>query len=370
MSDLPKLAPESVVVSAGRPEGPGAPLSHPPVLTSTYRHDVANRYLRNEGSDSVAALETALGALDGGSATVYASGLAAVAAVIGTLPVGSVVVAPDAAYAGTVALCLEAERLGRLVLRQVDITETAAVVAALDGAALLWLETTTNPLLGVPELPALIDAAHAVGARVAVDATFTTALNVRPLDLGADVVMHSTTKYVAGHSDLIQGVLITRDADLHEAFATARRLGGAFPGALDCFLSLRGLRTLSVRLERAQANAAELARRLAAHPAVTRVRYPGLPDDPFHERAGRLFAGYGAMISFEVAGTPEDADRVCASLRLITNATSLGGVESLIERRAIHAGDRALGVPETLLRFSVGIEHVDDLWADLEHALG
>lgn len=368
---MAELRPESIIVSAGRPEGPGAPLSQPPVLTSTYRHDDgANRYLRNEGSDSVGALEAALGALDGGTATVYASGLGAVAAVIGTLPVGSVVVAPEAAYAGTVALCLNAQKLGRLTLRQVDITDTDAVIAELDGAALLWLETTTNPLLGIPDLPVLIEAAHAAGVRVAVDATFTTALNVRPLDLGADVVMHSATKYVAGHSDLVQGVLITRDAELHEAFVTARRLGGAFPGAMDCFLALRGLRTLAVRFERAQANAAELARRLAAHPAVSRVRYSGLPDDPFHERATRLLAGYGAMISFEVAGTAADAERVCSSLCLITHATSLGGVESLIERRAMHEGDRSLGVPETLLRFSVGIEHVDDLWGDLQQALG
>ena len=367
---MPELRPESIVVSAGRPEGRGAPLSYPPVFTSTYRHvDGENRYLRNEGSDSVAALEAALGALDGGAATVYASGLAAVSAVIGTLAVGSVVVVPDAAYSGTVALCAEQQELGRLTLRRVDITDTAAVIAALDGATLLWLETMTNPLLGVPDLPVLIEAARSAGARVAVDATFTTALNVRPLDLGADAVMHSTTKYVAGHSDLVQGVLITRDTDLCEAFQAARRLGGALPGAMDCFLALRGLRTLSVRLERAEANAAELARRLAAHPRVTRVRYPGLADDPFHERATRQFAGYGAMISFEVAGAAEDADRVCRSVRLITNATSLGGVESLIERRAMHAGDRELGVPETLLRFSVGIEHVEDLWTDLAQAL-
>jgi cystathionine gamma-synthase len=181
--------------------------------------------------------------------------------------------------------------------------------------------------------------------------------------------MHSATKYLAGHSDLLMGVLVTRSPSLGAGLTLRRDLTGAVPGALESYLALRGLRTLAVRLERAQANALDLATRLGAHPSVTRVRFPGLASDPGHELATRLHHGYGAMISFEVAGSADDAERVCQSVRLISHATSLGGVESLIERRARHAIDAAHGTPPTLLRLSVGIEHVEDLWADLAQAL-
>ncbi len=193
---------------------------------------------------------------------------------------------------------------------------------------------------------------------------------LRPLEHGADVVMHSATKYLAGHSDLLMGVLVTADAEVRAQLRQRRDLTGAIPGGLETFLALRGVRTLAVRMDRAQANAGELARRLAAHPRVARVRYPGLPGDPGHERAARLHDGFGAMISFEVDGDADAADAVCGRVRVITNATSLGGVESLIERRARYAVDAANGTPEALLRFSVGIEDVEDLWADLDAALG
>jgi cystathionine gamma-synthase len=227
----------------------------------------------------------------------------------------------------------------------------------------------TNPLLGVPDLPALISAASEHGALVCVDATFSTPRNLHALDLGADIVVHSATKFLGGHSDLLMGVTVTRSDELAEAFARRRRLNGAMPGALECFLALRGLRTFGVRMERAEANAAELARRLAAHPSVTRVRYPGLADDPGHERAASFQTGFGAVVSFEVAGGAEDAERVCDGVRLITHATSLGGVESTIERRGRYEIDASYGTPPTLLRFSVGIENVDDLWRDLDRAL-
>jgi cystathionine gamma-synthase len=244
------------------------------------------------------------------------------------------------------------------------------VLDALDGAGLLWLETVTNPMLAVADLPALISAAHAAGAQVCVDATFSTPLNVRPLELGADVVMHSVTKYLSGHSDVLMGVLATSSPELARSLRERRTLTGAIPGALESFLALRGLRTLALRMERAQANALELAQRLAAHPAVARVRYPGLPSDPGYAVATRLFAGYGAMISFEVNGSADFADDVCQRVRLINHATSLGGVESLIERRGRYDVDAGFGTPATLLRFSVGIEHVEDLWDDLAQALG
>lgn len=361
---------ETQVVAAGRPHEPGAPLNAPIVLTAPYRHDPAdNGYSRDRPTETRAALEAALGELEGGTALAFASGMAAVAAVVEGRPAGTVAVVPRAAYSGAVSIFAHEAELGRMQVRPVDVADTAAVVAALDGAGLLWLETVSNPLLEVPDLPALIAAAHEAGALVCVDATFSTPLVVRPLDLGADIVMHSATKYLAGHSDLLMGVLAVRSDALLETLTTRRRLTGAIPGALESYLALRGLRTLVLRMERAQANAMELARRLAAHPRVTRVRYPGLPTDPSHQLASRLFTGYGAMLGIEVEGGADAAERVCSRVDLITHATSLGGVESLIERRARYEVDAGFGTPADLLRLSVGIEHVDDLWDDLSQAL-
>ncbi|MEO8470311.1 MAG: PLP-dependent transferase, partial [Chloroflexota bacterium] len=199
--------------------------------------------------------------------------------------------------------------------------------------------------------------------------TFATPLRQRPLELGADIVLHSATKLIGGHSDLLLGAAVCREATHATSLATYRHDHGAIPGAFDAFLALRGLRTLAVRLDRAEASAGELARRLASHPAVAIVHYPGLPGDTQHERASRMLPnGSGSMLSFEVAGTIEQTESVLARLRLITHATSLGGVESLIERRARHAGDASIVGP-TLCRLSVGIENVEDLWADLDVAL-
>jgi cystathionine gamma-synthase len=202
-----------------------------------------------------------------------------------------------------------------------------------------------------------------------VDATFATPLRQRPLDVGADIVMHSATKFIGGHSDLLLGAAVCTD-DAHTAFLVAHRHDhGAIPGAFEAFLALRGLRTLGVRLDRSEASAAELARRLASHPGVSTVHYAGLPGDAFHELASRVLpAGSGPMLSFEVAGTVEQTDAFLAGLRLVSHATSLGGVESLIERRARYAGDAGVVGP-TLCRLSVGIENVEDVWADLDGAL-
>jgi cystathionine gamma-synthase len=368
--DEPKLHPESLVVAGGRPHRPGAPLNAPIVLASAFRHDgVENRYSRHDVTDTLAAFEDVLGELEGGRALGFASGVAAMAAIVEGRPSGTVAVVPADAYSGTVSIFAAQQALGRVTVRPVDLGDTGAVIAALDGADLLWLETVTNPLMTVPDLAVLAAAAHEVGALVCVDATFSTPLVVRPLDLGADVVMHSVTKYLAGHSDLLMGALVARDPDLAQQLHDRRTMTGAIPGALETYLATRGLRTLALRMERAQANAAELATRLDAHPAVTRVRFPGLPSDPGHAVAARDFAGFGAMIAFELDGTVEDAERVCTAVRLINHGTSLGCVESLIERRARHAVDAAFGTPPTLLRLSVGIEHVEDLWADLAQAL-
>jgi cystathionine gamma-synthase len=202
-----------------------------------------------------------------------------------------------------------------------------------------------------------------------VDATLATPLAIRPLEHGADIVMHSATKGLAGHSDLIMGVLVTADGDRDRQIKQRRNLTGALPGSLECYLALRGLRTLSVRLERACANAAILADRLAEHPAVGTVHYLGRPDHPQADRIGKLLDNRGALLSFTVDSI-QRADRLCTSVRLITHATSLGGVESLVERRGSYPGEIAQGTPAELVRLSVGIEHVEDLWADLEQALG
>jgi cystathionine gamma-synthase len=366
-----QLRAESAVVASGRPpRTAGAPISAPIVLTAPYEHGPdGNHYARAHGSDTIAAWEGAVGALDGGEAIAFSSGMAAVAAIAEGQPSGTVAVVPSAAYNGSLSLFAEQERLGRMHVRPVDITDTAAVLAALPGADLLWLETVTNPLMGVPDLAELIAAARRAGMRCCVDATFSTPLLVRPLEFGADVVMHSATKSLSGHSDLLMGVLVSRSSERAEVLRRRRELTGSVPGALESYLALRGLRTLAVRLERAQANALELARRLADHPRVARVRYPGLPGDPGHERAARLHDGFGAMLAVELTGSAEDAERVCESVRLIHHATSLGGVESLIERRGRYQADADAGTPPTLLRLSVGIEHVDDLWDDLAQAL-
>jgi cystathionine gamma-synthase len=365
------MHPETIAVSAGRPpHEPHAPMNTPIVLSATFHGGAdGNDYLRQASSDTVRSFEDAVGALEGGSALAFASGMAAISSFVDGLAAGSVAVVPQAGYWSMTSLFAAAQVNGRLEVRVVDITDTDAVIAALPGADVLWLETTTNPMMGVTDLPPLIEAAHATGAVVGVDATFSTPLIVRPLELGADLVMHSATKYLAGHSDLLMGVLVARDDALTARLRSHRELHGSFPGALEAYLALRGVRTLSVRMERAQANAMELARRLTAHPAVARVRYPGLPDDPGHERAKRIHDGFGAIMSFDVAGSAEQADAVCARVRLISHATSLGGVESLIERRGRYAPELANGTPATLLRFSVGIEHVDDLWDDLAQAL-
>jgi cystathionine gamma-synthase len=359
---MSELNPETVAVHAGRPsEGP---LSPPVVLAANYR---TYGYAREEGSPTWEAFEAAIGALEGGSSVAFSSGMGAIASVLEPLPVGARVVGPAVGYTVTRGLLAERAAAGRIELANVDLTDTAAVLRACEGAALLWVETPTNPMIGIAELDRLVEGARAAGAEVVVDSTFATPLLQRPLALGADVVVHSATKFIGGHSDLLLGVASARTPEGAQALRHARGTLGATPGALEAFLALRGLRTLPVRLERAQATAAVLAERLAAHPAVSAVHYPGLASDPGHERAARLMDGFGAMLAFETAGGVAAADALCDRVRVVVHATSLGGVETLIERRARNPGEVA---PEALLRVSVGVEHVEDLWADLDRALG
>jgi cystathionine gamma-synthase len=326
-----------------------------------------------QGNDSTAAFEAAVGALEGGRTVSFSSGMAASSALVEGLPTGSVIVLPDRFYNYQRVLFDTQVTLGRARLRVVDITDTEATVAALDEAAhgaagLLWLEIPTNPRLTVPDLPALTAAARDRGLLSVVDATLATPLGIRPLEHGADVALHSATKWIAGHSDVLMGVLSVSDDALYQALVTRRNLTGAVPGALESFLALRGLRTLAVRLERCCANAAVLAGRLAEHPAVSTVDYLGFADHPQADRVAKLLNHSGAVISFSVASVAQ-ADELCRRVRLITHATSLGGVETLIERRGRYPGELAQGTPPELLRLSVGIEHAEDLWADLAQAL-
>jgi cystathionine gamma-synthase len=360
--------PETTAIAAGRDTSPGAPLNVPPTFVSTFRDGPGGTpaaYGRSH-NPTWEAFEAALGALEGGSAVAFSSGQAAEVALLADLPLGARVVGPETSYLGTRGLLGELARGGRLRVDLVDITDTDAVLSVLDGADLLWLESPTNPLLGVADLPALLAAATAAAVTCVVDNTFATPLLQRPLALGASAVVHSATKYLGGHSDLLLGAVVTAGGDRHEALVQHRNRQGAIPGVMEAFLALRGLRTLPVRLARQQATARALADRLAAHPGVARVRYPGLPGDPHHQRARRQMSGPGAMVAFEVADALA-ADGLVGSLRLIVPSTSLGGVETMIERRGRWPGEEA--IPPGLLRMSVGLEHVDDLWADLEAAI-
>ncbi len=356
--DLPEdLSPATRVVALGRPpRDPGAPVNPSIELTSTYAADGAVGYAR-AGNPTWLAFEEALGSLEGGDALVFSSGMAAVTAALSLAPHGTPLVASKTAYNGTVARLLDAEAHGSHEVRWVDLTDTDAVIAALPGAALVWLESPSNPLLEVADLPALAAAARDHGVISVCDNTFATPLGQRPLEFGVDVVVHSVTKYLSGHSDLVLGATVTAATDagraLRDRLAHQRLLGGAIAGPVETWLALRGLRTLAIRLERASANAAELASRLDGHPAVARLRYPG----------------FGAMVSIEVAGDADAAERVAGAVRLWSHSTSLGGVESQIERRRRHELEPET-TPDNLLRLSVGIEDVDDLWRDLDQALG
>jgi len=347
---------DTQVVTLGRPEPvPGAAVNPPVTFTSTYVADGPVSYARVD-NPSWMPLELVLGALEGGRALAFSSGLAAIAAVVAQVPHGGIVVSPRHAYSGTTVLLSELASTGAVEVRTVDLTDGEEVDSALEGASWLVAESPTNPMLEVADLPRLIKEAHRRGVLVLCDNTFATPVHQQPLAMDADVVVHSVTKYLSGHSDLILGATITPDTQagraLHERLQTHRTSRGAIPGPMEAWLALRGVRTLALRMERAGASAAEIARRAQEHPAVTRVRYPG----------------FGAVVAIEVVGDATSAERVCARTRVWTHSTSLGGVESQIERRRRHAAEVS-SVPETLLRLSVGIEHIEDLWADLAQAL-
>jgi len=344
--------PETSAITAGRPEAaPDASLNPPLIFSSTYHAGGPVGYGRY-GNESWSALEAAISELEGGQTLSFSSGMAAISAVFSILPVGAPVVASNQGYSGTMGLLNQHHASGRLEVRFVDITNTDEDIGAMKGAALVWLESPTNPCLDLADLPQLIAAAKKLTVGVGVDNTFATPLVQQPLSMGADIVMHSVTKFLAGHSDVVLGSLSTSDSALLKRLDEARRFNGSIPGPFEAWLALRGIRTFPIRFRAAEKNAQQLLARLEAHPKITKVRYPG----------------FGAVISFEVDGSAEQAEKVCESSRLITHATSLGGIESLWERRRRWALESP-SVPEQLIRLSVGCEHVDDIWQDIEQAL-
>lgn len=369
------LSPETVVVAAGRPaRTQGGPVNPPLVLSSTYVSQGTPQpgeflYARAD-TETWHPFEEALGTLEGAGrpGVVFSSGMAALASVFAFVPVGGTVVVPRHGYQVTLGFADDlAQRAGVRVVR-VDVADTDQVVAALDGASLLLLESPTNPMLEVADLPVILAAARAQGVLSAVDNTFATPLGQQPLAHGADLVVHSVTKYLAGHSDVVLGAVVASTDALDQRLRAYRTLHGAVPGPFEVWLALRGLRTLALRVERSQASAVELARRLVDHPQVVEVRHPSLPHDPGHERAARLMTGFGSILGVRPAGGAAAADAVVAAVRLWVPATSLGGVESSLERRRRYPTESPT-VPEDLLRLSVGIEGVEDLWRDLDQAL-
>ena len=303
---------------------------------------------------------------------------------IDLVPVGAIVLIPKHAYMASVTLCKDLERRGIIELVRVDIEDTASVIAALEDAVsragvtpenvnysspkvLAWLESPTNPMLEVGDLPEILAAARRLGVVTAVDNTFATPILQRPLDLGADVVVHSATKFLAGHSDVLLGMTLTSNEELYKAMLHYRITNGAIPGPMEAWLGLRGLRTLALRVERAVQNAQVLAERLSEHPFVSEVRYPGLESHRGHEVAKKQMSGFGAILCITLDTDAQGARNVVEALKVWTPATSLGGVESLVERRRRH-GSEPESIPESMLRLSVGIENVDDLYNDLVEA--
>jgi cystathionine gamma-synthase len=374
---------ETLAIHAGQEPEPRTGAVVPPIFqTSTYAQDAVGaprlgyEYSRTT-NPTRDALQECLAALEGGRAAfTFASGLAAEDTLLRTVcQPGHHIVIPDDAYGGTYRLVAKvAERWG-LGWTPARVSDVDAVAAAMtDRTRLVWVETPTNPLLGIADIAALATLAHERGALLVVDNTFASPYLQQPLSLGADVVVHSTTKYIGGHSDVVGGALVVTDEGLAQQIAFHQNAMGAVNGPFDAWLTLRGVKTLAVRMERHCDNAERIAEFLAGHPRVAAVLYPGLPDHPGHEVAAKQMRRFGGMVSFRAAGGEQHAVEICNRAKLFVLGESLGGVESLIEHpgRMTHASAAGspLEVPADLVRLSVGIETVDDLLADLDQALG
>jgi cystathionine gamma-synthase len=368
---------ETLAVHAGGNPDPATGSIAPPIhLSTTFEHGPAGEqpagymYIR-EGNPTQTRLEEALAAIEGGEAAlVFGSGLAAGAAYLQAMPPGAHVVFPDDIYYGFRKMAEEFLPRWGMESSAVDMADLDRVRAALaSNTRLIWAETPSNPLMKIADLEALARIARGAGARVLVDGTFATPALQRPLELGADAVLHATTKYLGGHSDVQGGALILRErGETLEKIGHVRHILGAVASPFNSWLVLRGLRSLACRMDRHSSNGLALARALAGHAGVEAVHYPGLESHPGHAVARRQMSGFGGMLSFRVRGGRDAAIRVASRVRLFTNATSLGGTESLIEHRASSEGP-GTKTPENLLRVSVGLEHPEDLIADLVQAL-
>jgi cystathionine gamma-synthase len=369
-------------IHAGQPaDAATGAVSVPIYATSTYKQDGVGGLRRGyeysrSANPTRTALEECVAALEGGAhGLAFASGLAAEDCVLhALLAPGDHVLIPDDAYGGTYRLFARVLAKWGLDHTPVRLGDPAAVRAALrPNTRLVWCETPTNPLLGIADIAALAAIAHEAGALLLVDNTFASPYLQQPLALGADIVVHSTTKYLGGHSDVVGGALVVDDPALAEPLRFHQNALGAVPGPTDCWLVLRGIKTLGVRMDRHCANAERVVDLLTAHPAVARVLYPGLPEHPGHETAAKQMRAFGGMVSFTLTAGEPAALAVCETTKLFTLAESLGGVESLIEHpaRMTHASvaGSQLEVPADLVRLSVGIETIDDLLTDLSQAL-
>ena len=373
---------ETLAIHAGQQADPVTGAVVPPIYqVSTYKQDGIGglrggyEYSRS-ANPTRTALEECLAAIEGGNrGLAFASGLAAEDALLHTVcGPGDHVIIPDDAYGGTYRLFAKVLARWGLSFTPVSLADVGAVRAAVrPETKVIWVETPTNPLLGIADIAALAQVAHEAGALLVVDNTFASPYLQRPLAHGADVVVHSTTKYLGGHSDVIGGALVVSDLALGEELTFHQNAMGAVPGPFDAWLTLRGIKTLGVRMDRHCANAEKIAEFLVRHPRVASVRYPGLPDHPGHEVAAKQMKAFGGMVSFQLAEGEPAAVAVCERAALFTLGESLGGVESLIEHpgRMTHASAAGspLEVPADLVRLSVGIEAIDDLLADLEQAL-
>ena len=371
---------ETRAIHAGQdPEPAYGAVSVPIYQTSTYAQESVGKHkgydYARTGNPTRTALETAIAALEEGfGGLCFASGMAAESTFFYLLQPGSHVVVADDVYGGTYRLVSRVlrEAMG-IEFDTVDLTDPEALKKALrEETRLVWVETPTNPLLKIIDIAAVADLAHEAGAWCAVDNTFASPYLQQPLKLGADAVIHSATKYLGGHSDVVGGAIVTAGGEMHERLTFLQNAAGGVPGPLDCFLVLRGLKTLALRMEAHCRNAQQVATFLSTHPRVRKVYYPGLPEHPGHDLAARQMRAFGGMVSFETS-TEEEALEVCRKTKLFFLAESLGGVESLIEHpgRMTHASvaGSSLEVPATLVRLSVGVEHPDDLLEDLVQAL-
>ena len=388
MSEKPKGHPAftglaTKAIHAGyRPDPATGAVNAPIYASSTFAQDGVGGlrggfdYART-GNPTRAALEASLAAVEEGAfGRAFSSGMAATdCALRAVLRPGDHVVIPTDAYGGTFRLIDKVFTQWNITYTPVALSDLDAVRAAITPQTrLIWVETPTNPLLSIVDIAAIAEVGKQNSAKVLVDNTFASPALQRPLTLGADVVLHSTTKYIGGHSDVVGGALVTNDNELDDAFAFLQNGAGAVPGPFDAYLTIRGLKTLVVRMERHNENASAVAEFLAGHPSVSTVLYPGLPTHPGHEIAARQMAGFGGMVSVRMRGGRAAAEDLCARTRVFILAESLGGVESLIEHPSAmtHASTfgSQLEVPDDLVRLSVGIEDVADLLADLQQALG